>query len=214
MLEIIKEYIKHLNRVRKNNIDVSQFNDEIANLTDWESLNTVTSNFNTRQLIKVNKDILKYKTTIGMKLFSGVFMAAGAICLAISWPSQDGRWLPHSFAGEGLGELVCLVFFVLGAAMLYFSSSPIVFDGKKRALFKGRGKKIKTTYFSEIYALQLIPNYVSDSDGDNYYNYQLNIVFSDGRRVNIVSYYNADKARKDSKTVSNFIDKKLWDALT
>ncbi len=37
-----------------NNIDATQFNDEVANRVNWEALITITTNFNTRKLVTIN----------------------------------------------------------------------------------------------------------------------------------------------------------------
>lgn len=212
MLKALKNLINELKDIDKNNIDVTQFSDKIAMQTDWGPLNTYSSNFNTHRLVMLSGNVLKYKTTLGIKFFCGVFMAVGIGFLFFVGPRQHNRWLPESFLDEGLVQLICLLFFAAGASLLYFISSPTVFDGNKRLFFKGRGGKKKSIMFADIYALQLLPRYVSGSDGPDYWNYQLNIVFFSGNRLNIANYNHVENARNDANVIANFVAKKVWDA--
>ena len=212
MFHALKNFVTNLQERQKNNIDAARFNDEVALKTDWEPLNTSSSNFDTRKLSMEDRRYMKYKTTMGLKLFGGLFMVVGAAFLSFVGPRMHGRWLPDSFLEEGLAQLVCLLFIFFGMALLYFVSSPVEFDGRKGVFLKGRGKRRKSINFSEIHALQLIPKRVTDSDGPDYFNHQLNLVLNDASRIHIVDYYHAEKAKQDSKVIADLMNKKVWDA--
>lgn len=180
---------------------------------NWKPLNTSSSNFDPYKLSIPTKRLLTYKTTLGVKAFCGLFMAVGIGCLSYVGPRQHGRWIPESFVEEGLAQLVSLLFLLAGASLLYFLSSPRLFDGKNNIFRKGRGKRQKIISFSEIYALQLIPHSVSNSDGPDYTNYQLNIILNNGQRENVVNYHNQKNAQSDAKTIAEFIGKKVFFSL-
>jgi len=135
MFRKLKEYLKRCEEDSKNNIDASKYNDKVATKTDWEPLNTSAANFNTRVLENAGKNLLYYKTTMSMKMVSGIFIAIGLVLFLFVDPRQYGRWFPETME-EGLGQLICLFFSVVGASMLYFTSFPITFDGKKGLLIK------------------------------------------------------------------------------
>jgi len=212
MFRKLKEYLKHCEEDSKNNINASKYNDKVATKTDWKPLNTSVANFNTCVLESAGKNLLYFKTTMSMKMFSGFFIVIGLVLLSFVGPMQDGRWFPETI-DEGLGQLMCLTFTIAGIYLLYFTSPPIAFDGNKRLLIKGRGHRRKAIYFSEIYALQLVPYYFTSSDGPDYYNYQLNVVLENAERFHIVSYYDKGKARDDAAAISWLTGKILWDVL-
>jgi hypothetical protein len=197
---------------RSKDVDASRFNDSVALTTSWKALNTGSSNFDSRKLVvSADRSRITYRTTAGAKIFSGLFIATGVFFLFV-WHRQYGRWFPGSFA-EALAPLACVFFIAMGSFILYDVSVPIKFNRRNSTLVKGRGKRRKTIYFSEIHALQLIQVRVSGSDGPAYRNHQLNIIFKDGTRMNIVTYYRPDRAREDANVISQYIGRPLWDAV-
>ena len=59
--------------------------------------------------------------------------------------------------------------------------------------------------------MQLLSKFVSGSKS-SYYSYELNLVLNDGRRINVVDHGDLKRLRSDVKTLSQFLDKPVWDA--
>ena len=180
-----------------NNIDVSRFNDSVALTTSWEAINTDSSFFDTRRLtVSADGDCITYKTTLGSKLFCGAFIAGGAVYLAVTGIAQ-GRWIPVN-RDDWVLLLASLFFVAIGAAMHYVTAIPITFSKSQSLFVKGRGKRQRRVLFADIHALQLISSHVVPLEGNEYDNYQLNVVFRDGDRLHIVSYSSPDRAFEDA----------------
>ena len=64
----------------------------------------------------------------------------------------------------------------------------------------------------DIHALQLISEYCRGSKR-SYYSYELNLVLRNGRRINVMDHGDSEKLREDAKTLSQFLEKPLWDAI-
>jgi hypothetical protein len=64
---------------------------------------------------------------------------------------------------------------------------------------------------SSIHALQLLSEFVSGSK-NSYYSYELNLVLDNGSRINVVDHGNLERLRADASTLSQFLDKPVWDA--
>lgn len=197
-------------------IDTSQFNDAVAAETSWKPSNIAVSSFKTRKLALLKNNQLSFEPTLAMKLFGAFFILVGFYLLAFLGSKMPAHswWIPNSFLHEGVVPLVSLYFILFGLGMLYLESSPIIFDGNKNTFRRGRGKQLKNINFSDIHALQLIPQSVSTSKipGDNLY--QLNIVLKDAKRVSVTRYTNELIARQESQALSEFVNTKLWDATT
>ena len=64
---------------------------------------------------------------------------------------------------------------------------------------------------SSIHALQLLSEFISGSKS-SYYSYELKLVLHDGSRINVVDQGNLERLRSDANTLSQFLDKPVWDA--
>ena len=46
-----------------------------------------------------------------------------------------------------------------------------------------------------------------------FFSYEVNIVFRDGRRINAIDHGDLEQTRQEVKKLSNFLGKPLWDAV-
>ncbi len=199
-----------------NEIDTSQFNDSVATETSWSPSNIAASSFKTRKLTLLNKNQLSFEPTLAMKLLGAMFIFVGFYLLAFLGSKMPAHswWIPNSFLHAGVVPMVSLYFILFGLGMLYLESSPIIFDGQKNTFWHGRGKQRQSIHFSEIHALQLIPQSVATPTTPDDDLYQLNIVLKDAKRINVTRYTNDLAARRESQAISEFVNTKLWDATT
>ena len=116
--------------------------------------------------------------------------------------------------------LVGSIFAVVGASLYWFGTTPRVFDQRHAAFWQGRRlptpmeliqRNNSSAPLASIHALQLLSEFVSGSK-NSYYSYELNLVLNDGRRINVVDHGNLERLRSDANTLSQFLDKPVWDA--
>jgi hypothetical protein len=205
----------------RNPFDPSQFSDPIALQTDWTPAKGGGASFRTHKLVEANFNRLEFRASPGALLFYFAFLLIGV-----------GVMLAFSIALLSSGKFACnvetvmplllgLIFACVGAGMLYFGTTPIVFDKRGGYFWKGRKspdelfdkKTLKNlTSLDEIYALQLIAEYCRGNKS-SFYSYELNLVLKSGQRVNVVDHGNPDKLREDAARISAFLEKPVWDAI-
>ncbi|MDZ7805894.1 MAG: hypothetical protein U5K71_02115 [Gracilimonas sp.] len=219
MLNKIKKALKNVS-IWKPSFDPSKFNDDIAMKTEWYPLKRGGSNFGTHKLVKVDYNRIEFKSTLGAKLFSLIFLAVGVgipVFLGVEKYRSYGSFFRSDFL---FIVLFGLIFFAAGSWMYYSFSKPVIFDKTKGMFWKGwkapkrylsDGNKKSSSRISHIYALQIIPELVR-SDNNNYVSYELNLVLRDGSRMNVVDHGNLGKIRSDSKTLSEFLGVSIWEA--
>ena len=171
------------------------FNDIVADKTDWTLLNTASASLDPRKMVYVNNQRIEYTMTWGLKLFLSIFIIVGL---------------------AGLSVHKAFVFFIfMGAIGLYWTSFPIVFDKERNVFFRGRRSELFMDFveidFTEIYALQLIGGRISGSDGGSYNSYQINLINKDSKRLNVIYYSNKAQAKQDAAILKGFLGTKLWD---
>lgn len=204
----------------RSQIDPSQFGDPVAIATQWTPAKSGGANFRTHKLIEVDTTRIEFQASTGAKIFYGVFMVFGLgfsiVFSALQFSNENASFEFEMFIPIFFG----LIFLAVGALMFYFGTAPVVFDkavgyfwaGRKspQEVFDVRTVK-RSAELSQIHALQLISEYVRGNKS-SYYSYELNLVLSDGKRLNVVDHGNLDKLRQDAKTLSAFLGKPIWDA--
>ena len=215
----IKEKINQL--VRPAVMDPAQFDDPVAETTEWTPLKRGGNNLTTNKHKAAAPHRMVFGPTVGAVLFCGVLAGTGLTLLVIG--------VRLAFAGESSGferfllPSIGMVFFLIGAGLLCSLTTPIVFDASQELYYKGRRSPDETigpvdpeakknvVPFGRIYALQIIREYCSGSKGGGYYSYELNLVLDDGSRVNVVDHGNQTKLRDDAFTLAGFLGKPIWD---
>ncbi len=196
-------------------LNISQFNDPIANTISWEPAKRGGTNFKTHKFYSDGFNRAEFKMSVGSKVFAYLFMLVGAGMPAIFIYSGEFNTIQETLMLIGFGS----IFVAVGGFMYYFYGRPIVFDKMKGFYWKGWKKPDHTTArvatnnvvpLSEIYALQLIKEFVR-SDKISYYSYELNLVLRNGTRVNIVDHGNGRILKEDAQQLSSFLGKPLWD---
>ncbi len=201
--------------------DPSRFGDPVAEQTNWTPAKRGGANFRTRKLIMVTPNRIEFRASLAAKIFFASFLLGGmgfAVGVSIShfstgtFPFNPDKLVPL-LAGMG--------FAIVGGFLLYFGTAPIVFD-KSRGVFC-KGRKARDGVFDsnalkhfagleDIHALQLISEYCRGSKR-SYYSYELNLVLSNGRRINVMDHGDCEKLREDAQTLSQFLGKPVWDAI-
>ena len=184
-------------------LDLGAFGNEIAFKTSWEPLVGGGTNFCTHRVQKnasLDGDIFVFKTTIQAYLFAFSFVAVGAM-LAIS--SAAAKAPDQFFALIGLGILA------FGCWYLWsLRQKESRFDRYSSELTKEK----KSFDLKNAEAIQLIREYCGGSES-SYYSYELNLICSDGSRINIVDHGALRKLREDAALLAEYLSIPVWDAI-
>jgi len=193
-----------MSRIEESLINRVKRNDHVANLTSWEPIPTSTANFNTRKISTKRENRISFVPTYSSILFSLFFIAMG---LGLSDLGDLSDPVDLSFI-----SLAPLVFVAGGSVMLFFDYSPIFFDSKDKVFRKGRSIFRKRVGFSDIYSLQLLLAR-TNSDNGCYWNYQMNIVFKDGKRQHVVTWNDKVQASMDAEEIARMVGVELWNTI-
>jgi len=198
--------------------------DPFALQIEWQPLVKGGSNFKTHSLRKIHGQRMEFRSSIGMYLFSSIFILVGlgVLGFAVSkWisgsPDLDG---PAKYFLPAFG----LIFSAAGSFLLYSATIPTVFDLDHGYFCKNHKKpersidplKLKNyATLDQIHALQIISEWVSSSgkNSSNYNSYELNLVLTDGSRLNVVDHGNRIAIQQDAEQLAAFIGKPLWSGL-
>lgn len=214
MFKKLKAKIKQLQQSPPS-IDVSHFNDPLAEKVDWFPLKGGGSNFKTHKLNKENYNRCNFKATLGSLIFAGTFSIMG-LGLPLFIIINSGMPV---FSVETLGIMgFGLIFTGVGSFMGYRYLRPIVFDkstgffwkGWKAPEMYGRDNPEGAIRLNEIHALQILAEYIR-SDKSSYYSYELNLVLKDGSRHNVIDHGKLTALKNDATELSSFLGKPLWD---
>jgi len=184
--------------------------DPVARRTRWDPLVGGGANFRTRNLVRVNDARMEFPASMAMRLFAGVFLVVGI-----------GVGVAGIVAAEWFLLAFGAVFGAVGGGMLWFATAPVVFDKRQGAFWRGRTAPAETyhraalkhyTPLAEIHALQIVKERVS-GDKSSYDSFELNLVLTDGRRINVTDHGDYDTLRQNADTLSGFLERPLWDAV-
>jgi len=218
MFEKLKEKIAEMSR--RPAADPSQFNDPLAERTQWTPLKPGGTNFRTHKLVLSRPERMEFKPTWGMKIFCAIFCLVGLgtfvgmLAIAAGAIHGENTQMAYIFLPIFGG-----IFFIVGSLMYCFAAKPRVFDSSLKYFWKGR-KSPETSLpgdtsdnwvpLEDIHAIQVISEYVS-GDKSSYYSYELNLVRKDAGRFNVIDHGNAGKIRADAQALADFLGVPLWD---
>jgi hypothetical protein len=206
--------------------DPSSIDDPVARKTDWSPAKKGGANFYSHRLVVVNFNRLEFRATVLAKFISLLVLCIGLFLLMLfvyhSFISNE------SYSGFGLFMILLgsIMFSLAGCYLVFVWAAPAIFDKSVGYFWKGR-KRIDQLDGSEdpenvaalrdIHAIQLISEYCSGSDtdgnGNPYTSYELNLVFHNGERINVVDHSDENHLREEAETLSIFLDKPVWDGI-
>ena len=201
-------------------VDPSAFDDPLALETQWTPVASGGANFRTHRLVQPSPNRVEFAPTIVAKAFYLLFLAIGSGLLVFHLNRIRISQTGFSNQDTLVPILAGAVFAVAGACMYWFGTAPRVFDQARAAFWRGRRAPTpmgiverggSSAPLSSIHALQLLSEFVSGSK-NSYYSYELNLILDDGSRINVVDHGNLERLRADADTLSQFLDKPLWDA--
>ena len=184
--------------------------DSVAIRTRWDPLVGGGANFRTRNLVTVNPARVEFPASLGMRLFAGVFLLLGTGTAVVG--VLNIQWFLLAFG---------TVFAAIGGGLLYFGTAPVVFDKRQGAFWRGRTAPNETinrltlkhyARLDDIHALQIIKEWVTGKDS-SYDSFELNLVLTDGRRINVMDHGDYATLRANAETLAGFLGRPLWDTV-
>ena len=183
-------------------LDLNALGSEIAFKTSWEPLAGGGTNFCTHRAkknISLMGDTLIFRTTIEAYFFAIIFVVLGVTFTLAS--AADGF--------SDMSGIMGLAFFAFGCWYQWsLRQKESKFDRYSRRLTQGK----KSFDLEAVEALQLIREYVRGNKS-SYYSYELNLIYSDGNRINIVDHGALRKLREDAALLAEYLSVPVWDAI-
>lgn len=219
MLTEMMDKLKQMG-VKKVSVDPSRFNDPVAMQTSWTPLVYGGASFKTHRLREPEAGRIEITATIGAKVFYLLFLILG-IGLVIGAPAAGYFSDQVEFSLKLLLPVfIGLVFAGVGGALLVSGTTPAVIDRRSGLFWKGRKqphppfdsvREGTMAQLNQVYALQIIEEYVNGNKS-SYHSYELNLVLSDGSRVNVADHGHLKSIQEKGAVISKFLGKPLWDA--
>lgn len=173
--------------------DPRSLDDPQAKQTEWTPLKPGGANFTTHALHEHERGV-EYRKNAKLMLFGAVF---GVVGLGVTVAAPATEWLML---------LLGLPFLAVGAAAMW--PTTVLFDrGSRSVTLRGR-----TIPFSQIAAVQLLTERVDGGDSADYDSHELNLVLTDGTRLNVVDHGGRKVLRDDLVRLREVIGCKAWDA--
>ena len=144
-------------------------------------------------------DAFIFKTTVEAYFFANIFVLLGAAFAMVS--AADGF--------SDMSGIMGLAFFAFGCWYQWsLRQKESKFDRYSRKLTQGK----KSFDLANAEAIQLIREYVIGNK-NSYYSYELNLICSDGSRINIVDHCALRKLRDDAALLAEYLAIPIWDAI-
>ncbi|GAB4254374.1 MAG: hypothetical protein Kow0065_01340 [Methylomicrobium sp.] len=220
MFKNLLHQFQALTAERATTFDPSRFDDPLAMHTDWHPLQRGGANFRTHKLVDLGYGRIEFQASTAAKLFYSVFLWVG-LGMSIGISVTQLATATQSFDADIIVPIVFGLFFsTIGASLWYFGTMPIVFDKRTGFFWKGRNAPSRTHIqknvkycvpLASIHALQIIVEHCKGNKSA-YYSYELNLILTNGQRVNVIDHGNLDKLREDARMLALFLGKPVWDA--
>jgi hypothetical protein len=126
LIEQVKALAQHAQRVTAT-VGPATFGDPLAARVEWKPASPGGTNIRTRKLVEVAPGRLELRPSAGILVFGGVFLVIGLGVMAIGVVPMWTRGFELS-PEQLMPGLMGLVFASVGAALIYFSARPVVFD--------------------------------------------------------------------------------------
>lgn len=173
---------------------------------DWTPLKGGGSNYRTKKFKMVSDKKVIFEPTKLNYIFPIIF--CGMPLLFVSIIASSGERPPFFV------YLMLLLFFSIGIAVGYFLLQPVTFDFERNIFYKGYKPSGRVVNLSEVKGIQIINEYVvstsTSSNGSRntsrFYSYEINLVLTDGRRVNVVDHGDKNSIIEDTKSLARLLN--------
>ncbi|MCI7643500.1 MAG: DUF3592 domain-containing protein [Lentisphaeria bacterium] len=158
-----------------------------------------------------------FKLNLKLKLFIGLFQAVGAAVM-ISVIFSDADWATRLFLlffGGFFSGISTIVYCCMTKKIGHFDFTESAFWQGRINREAGHNLTREKNYlpFAELAALQIVSEYCvsSGKNKSRYFSYELNLVTTDGRRINVVDHGNLAQLESDAGKLAEKLDLPLWE---
>ncbi len=188
-----------------------QFNNPIAEKTEWEFADGDGIDPGNFQMTKIDPARLEFRTKT---TWVGVFLILCGMVLG-SFVVLRFAFGKISFEANHILSFLFSITAIGFGIFFSFASSTIVFDKVKGDFWQGwtfgHKKKIqRSARLADIEAIQLIDEWYGGEDSSMIY--QLNLVLRDAGRINVFESKKHSKMRDAAKMLAEYLGKPVWDA--
>ena len=210
---------------RDDPIDPKQFQDSLAEQTQWTPTAKISVNIQSHRLIQSEPMRMEFRTTVTTYILDCFFCVAGTAIIGFTVFINLQNSDPVLTNDAIFGSLLGLFFLISGASALKIHSNPAVFDKQIGYFWKGNKQVdmyqyrpgVRSKYsvaLSDIHALQLISKFVPGSqDASSYCVFELNLVLADAQRINVIAHGYLKIVREDADKLARFLGIPIWDAI-
>ncbi|RMB64175.1 hypothetical protein EAX61_02000 [Dokdonia sinensis] len=200
-------------------IDPAVFDHPLAQKTEWTPKAPGGSNFKTRSLVKESSSLLYYKGSTALFIFGLVFTIFPLLFVVPVFFLTNNQGPEDGFMYIFL--IVPAIFLIVGLFIIRSSRKRKFLDKSAGYFYTSRKKAIYGIQvspkkgwikLSEIKALQILSERVSSKNG-SYRSYEINAVFPDGNRHNIVDHGKYETILADAEVIADFLAVPCWNAV-
>lgn len=228
MFENLKNKLTaYANEYKKRQKSVGlQFNDPIAQNTDWTPLRGGGANFKTQFLSLTPKNQFKVKKSKGGIMFNLIFAIVGLGVMLFGLNQYFSSTIANSEneVKDLLFLLVFgLIFLAVGAIPLFNKSKLLIFDKDAGYCWTGNKQprdiiraedKAKLIKLERIKGIQILKEYISSSgNSSSYYSYEINLILDGNERINVMDHGRLGAIREDANLLSEYLGVPVFDGV-
>ncbi|GHA83387.1 hypothetical protein [Cognatilysobacter bugurensis] len=203
-------------RLNRMELKLADTDDPVAQKTSWDPTKPGGANFKTHELV-ATPGALCVKHSAGGMAFAGAFAGFGAlfVLIGLSILFLDGQFGGLLFAAVGS-------LFVFAGLFLLKREAPLTFDLRAGVYFRGKthrsrgGPRDVQGPLASIHALQVLQERIRSSSSSggagSFTSHELNLVFADGSRVNVLDHGHGDAVLDAAKQLGSALDVPIWQA--
>jgi hypothetical protein len=209
--------IKYIN-LNNFELKLADTEDPVAQMVSWNPHNPGGSNFRTQDLI-VSNDKIRIVKSRSMNLLAVGSVVGGIIALMAGFNMLFSYfWFFGVFLmvwGAGFGGLAYFVFIKSNPNFTIDTFSGTYYVGDE---FDNINKKDRMVqgHLKDVHAIQLIVERVSSNSSNgrrnSYNSYEMNLVFEDGERLNIMDHGSREDVEASAIKIGDILNIPIWKA--
>jgi hypothetical protein len=190
-----------------------QLNDPVADITSWHPTNNSGTEYQTYELKEESENSFRFAPTTDSINRHTLFLNLSLGIIIVGFFVRK-----EYIIGSYILWLIGCVIFLKQSISFYYRTRPITFDFKKGDFWIGRtNSEIKTSTscrLEQIYAIQIISQSFNKADREShnqrFRSYELNLVFKDGSRINVLDHGKQKELIRDAKKIAKRLQIPWW----
>ena len=200
-------------RLNKVEVKLADTDDPIALKVSWDPANYGGSNFKSQKMT-IFEDKILIKKTGGTILFLLIFTVLGLLGLLVGSP----YFFLKGKIGVGIFMIAWGSIFGGFGILMLRSDKKVTFDKLDGLYFRGKEydkcnllDRAQQGHLKDIHAIQLINKRIGGGSM-TFTGYELNLVFKDGERTNVMDHGKGEDVEDSAKQLGDFLNVPIWKA--